>query len=552
MLHISTLLKHYKRPEIQEAMIKAAEDREIAVRYEEKFGKRPDVLTYPNDVLELAKHGATSFHVSEERWHNVMQLGTGMRRQELDALRKGWDLVLDIDCVLWNYSKLIAHLIVQELKEHGIRSVTAKFSGNKGFHIAVPFEAFPKEVHGQPLPLLFPEGVRRIALYLVEKIKPKLLLQINQRDSLANIAAQLGISQQDLSKTICGSCKKVLKEPKNRMEFICLSCGTQEEGAETEKFRICRQCSKIMEKIKTVQHVHCPYCKGITFQKELDLDSLLKVDTVLISSRHLYRMPYSLHEKSGLCSVPLDPDNILQFDRDSAKPEVVTVHFPFLSPPVIAGEATDLLLQAFDYLPIVSEEQNSSLKPSFLESEEETLQQAIPTEFFPPCIKTGFHGLPDGKKRFLFIVMNFLTSCGYDYNVIDVLLDEWNKRNPEPLREVILKGHIRYAQQHPKKILPPNCDNQGYYRDMGICKPDGICAKIKNPVQYAKRKAFLANRDKKNEEKEEKNIHREKLTEQQKEMRKQYREKVKQDTGQKNKVTAASFSDSSTSAADNH
>ncbi len=535
MLHISTLLKHYKRPEIQKAMLTVAEDREVALRYEETFGRRPDTLTYPNDILEAVKQGATSFHVSEERWYNVMQLSTGMRRQELDTLRKGWDLVLDIDCILWDYSKLIAHLIVRELKAHGIRSVTAKFSGNKGFHIAVPFEAFPQKVHGQPLPLLFPEGVRRIALYLVEKIKPKLLLHIKQHDSFENIAAQLGISQQDLSKTICGSCKKYLKEQKTKIEFVCLSCETQEEAVETEKvetekFRICRKCSKIMEKVETLQQIRCPYCKGITFQEELDLDSLLKVDTVLISSRHLYRMPYSLHEKSGLCSVPLDPDNILQFDRSMAKPEMVTVCFPFLSPPPITGEATDLLLQAFDYLPVVSEEQNPHLKHSFSESEEETLQQAIPADFFPPCMKAGLNGLSDGKKRFLFVVMNFLTSCGYGHDAIEVLLDEWNKKNPEQLREVLLKGHLRYAQQHPKKILPPNCDNQGYYKDMGICKPDGICAKIKNPVQYAKRKAFLANlQEQRKGEKEENKIIRDKLTEEQKEMRRQFREKVKGD-----------------------
>jgi len=28
-----------------------------------------------------------------------------------------------------------------------------------------------------------------------------------------------------------------------------------------------------------------------------------------------------------------------------------------------------------------------------------------------------------------------------------------------------------------------------YYKDMAICLPDNLCEKIKNPVQYAKRKA---------------------------------------------------------------
>lgn len=523
MLHLSTILKHYKRLDIQNAMVLASQDREVAVKFGDKgFGKRPEILLYPNDVLEFAKQGATSFHVSEERWSNVMQISTGMRKQELEALRKGWDLVIDIDCKIWNYSKLIAHLIVQELKVHGIGSVTAKFSGNKGFHIAVPFEAFPSEVHGQPLPLLFPEGVRRIALYLVEKIKPKLLQHIKQHDSFANIAVQLGISQQALSKTICGSCKKSIKEQKNKIEFVCLSCENKEEGTETEKFRVCQKCSKIMEKVETSLQVRCPFCKSAKINEELDLGPLLQVDTVLISSRHLYRMPYSLHEKSGLCSVPLDPEQILQFEREMAKPEIVSVQQAFLSSQnVVFGEATQLVLQAFDFFP---EQEKEGNEKKFSDFEEEVLQRAIPPEFFPPCMKLGLAGLRDGKKRFLFAAVNFLLSCGYDHATIDTLLEEWNKENPEPLREVLVKGQLRYVQQTKKKIMPPNCNNLAYYVDIGICKPDGLCAKIKNPVQYAKRKAFLANLGKKKEDNKGK---REQLTEEQREMRRKFRENRK-------------------------
>jgi len=71
MIDIGTVLRHYKRKEIQEAMVAAAKDREVAVRYGDKgYGKRPDTLSYPNDVIEFAKQRATSFHVSEEHWSN--------------------------------------------------------------------------------------------------------------------------------------------------------------------------------------------------------------------------------------------------------------------------------------------------------------------------------------------------------------------------------------------------------------------------------------------------------------------------------------------------
>src|SRR3989344_8172876 len=88
MIHISTSLSYYKRPDIQKAILRSANDREIAVRFGDNgFGKRPDVLQYPNDILEFAKQGATSFHVSEERWNNVQLLSPSLRKQELDTLR---------------------------------------------------------------------------------------------------------------------------------------------------------------------------------------------------------------------------------------------------------------------------------------------------------------------------------------------------------------------------------------------------------------------------------------------------------------------------------
>src|SRR3989338_4043386 len=533
MLHLSTLLKHYKRRDIQEAMVLASQDREVSVRFGDGgFGKRPDILSYPSDVLEFAKKGATSFHVSEERWRNVMQISTGMKKQELDDARKGWDFVLDIDCKLWDYSKLIGHLMVQELRLHGIKSITVKFSGNKGFHIAVPFEAFPKEVHGEPIHLLFPDGVRRIAEYLTVRIKPKLLEHIKVHDSLANVARDLGLTEDEFSKKICSNCKKSQKQEQDKVEFHCLHCENKEEGTSADKFKVCGTCGKIMEKLDVSSVVRCVYCKNTIFVEELDLGPLLQVDTVLISSRHLYRMPYSLHEKSGLCSIPLDPDAILQFDRSQAKPELVTVALPFLSAEdVIPGEATRLILEAFDALPDdhnAADEKEKIVKKFGTAFEEETLQTAIPADFFPPCMKLGLQGMKDGKKRFMFMLVNFLLSTGYDYAAIDAVLEEWNKRNPEPLREVLLKGQVRYAEQTRKKIMPPNCDNTGYYKDMQICQPDGLCGRIKNPVQYAKRRAFLANLQK--EESEEKGVKgmRTHLTDEQKEMRKKFREGKKE------------------------
>ena len=103
----STTLKYYKRKEIQEAIIASANDREIGIRFNQAFGKRPDVLTYPRDILELALRGMTSLHSSEERWHNPLELSSESSKKDLDQLRSGWDLVLDIDCAVFPLMKLL-------------------------------------------------------------------------------------------------------------------------------------------------------------------------------------------------------------------------------------------------------------------------------------------------------------------------------------------------------------------------------------------------------------------------------------------------------------
>ena len=112
----------------------------------------------------------------------------------------------------------------------------------------------------------------------------------------------------------------------------------------------------------------------------------------------------------------------------------------------------------------------------------------IPEQLFPPCIQKIKKGLEDGKKRAIFILINFLASCNWSYDDIEEYLVEWNKNNKESLREVYWKGQLRYARMHNKKILPPNCDNKMYYKDLQICCPDNVCTKTKNPVNYAVRK----------------------------------------------------------------
>ena len=101
----------------------------------------------------------------------------------------------------------------------------------------------------------------------------------------------------------------------------------------------------------------------------------------------------------------------------------------------------------------------------------------------------------------MFILVNFLSSLGWGYEQIEQKLEEWNKKNPEPLREVLIKGQTRYHKQQKKKVLPPNCANSMYYKDFRVCVPDNLCQKIKNPVNYSRIKIRYLEKEKKTSKK---------------------------------------------------
>ena len=161
--------------EIQEIIARESEKKEVGVFIEKikSFGKRPDSIVYPSDVLEFAKKGATSFHFSEELWENPLALMQGVSKKNIDSLRIGWDLIIDIDAP-FEFSKICAFVIANAMEYHGIKNYSIKFSGNKGFHIGVPFESFPSSVNGVKIKDLFPEGAVRIANYLKEFMKKNL------------------------------------------------------------------------------------------------------------------------------------------------------------------------------------------------------------------------------------------------------------------------------------------------------------------------------------------------------------------------------------------
>jgi DNA primase catalytic subunit len=516
MLDLGACLRHYKRPEIQRAMVDAARNREVSVRYlDEGFGKRPDALLNYSDVLEHVKKNASSFHCSEEHWSNPLQISTGMKKDDLDKLRKGWDLVLDIDCPYWELSKITTWLFIEALKSHGIKSISLKFSGNKGFHIGVPFKAFPSKVPGKDVLTkdYFPDGPRRIAQYLLYYVE-KHLIRVEGNNEVV-FGNKIRLSLEEL--------QKLTGKHMQELTYKVVKKGSHEvrvkEVVKQKKFHYPCTCGHFEIKDDYLDFINCSRCKSIvrpmTEKAKMETDTsrrfnasgLIAVDTVLIAPRHLYRMIYSLHEKSGLVSIPVAIDRVLDFKKSEAMPASLKVsNLMFLDDShTVQGEAEHLLKEAFDFNPAINvEEDENKIKKAFSSFSEE-IQTKIPEELFPPCIKTMLLGMKDGKKRAVFMLINFLSSVGWNHDEIKERLMEWNKLNPEPLRENVIVTHVRYHKDQKKNILAPNCperDNnipiahqQNHYTDLQVCHPVSLCSRIKNPVQYAKKRAWLVNQE---------------------------------------------------------
>jgi len=422
----SEIIKYYSKPGMAKEITRLASSRETIAQFGLNIvGKRPDMINMPGDVTRLARQGATSFHTSEEIWDDPLRLSSDCTRMEMDALRAGWDFIIDIDSPNVKYGKITAKLILQAFEYHGLKNASLKYSGNKGFHIGVPFKALPKSIRGDAIETLFPEAPRIIAEYIKEFVRHHLSAAIlEQIGDLDKIVKDTGLSRSEL-----------LVIGKNGWEFD-------------------------------------PY-------------KIIELDAILLAPRHLFRMPYSLHEKSWLASVVLSLEELDSFEMELAKPEDVVVRDWFLNPDrVEEGEATQLVVQAFDFQKKVEKEEDNVVRKIEFKGD-------VDESAFPPCVKHILQGLEEGRKRALFVLANFFKCLNWSWEKIKFQIEEWNKKNKPALKAGYVKSQLSWHRAHGKKVPPPNCDNAGYYKDIGVCRPNSLCRDAKNPLSFVARRVRI-------------------------------------------------------------
>ena len=512
---------YYSQPKVQETLLAFSAGREVVPRYFEGFGKRPDMLQYPADIMGLVNKGATSFHASEEIWRDPLAINSDMSVVELNSLRTSWDLLIDVDSPFFDWSTIVAQLLLDALEAHGIKQYGLKYSGSKGWHIIVSGTAFPETFEGMTMQSGFPEWPRAICKYLMHSIRNEYNRRVTEfMPSVEVIQQRTNKTKEELVQAPCPECG--LPSEKGLLtHYHCEDCGsemTRPNVKRNGKELRCINCPGNLKVLRTEEYFFCPACKthsytsrgsseggkvtytkesqqrerqfSAAFSEQVSGEVIGGSDLVLVAPRHLFRMPYSLHEKTALASVVLTKEEMVSFTPRDANPLKIEIrkYLPITKP----GEATRLLTEALIWKRALDTQDAKTTQKSYSgKSFEESELKGVSEDMFPPAIKKLLNGVQDGKKRGLFIIITFLRSCGFAPDYIGIKVHEWNTKNQPPLKESYIKGQLEWHFRQKKKILPPNYDNGAFYKDLGLISGK---QNVKNPlveVGRALRKAKL-------------------------------------------------------------
>ncbi|PIN93747.1 hypothetical protein COU54_01810 [Candidatus Pacearchaeota archaeon CG10_big_fil_rev_8_21_14_0_10_31_24] len=509
---------YYSNPKIQQVLLEFSANREVVPSYlMQSFGKRPDIIQYPSDITGLVMKGATSFHGSEEIWEDPLKLSSELSQDEVNNLRKSWDLLIDIDSKYLDYSKMATKLILEALEVHGIKNYGIKFSGSRGFHIIVSGKAFPDEYEGNKMKEMFPEWPRAISEYIIAFIRPKYNELVGKQEiDFKALEERTKLSKKDITEVICPQCNR----PSNQGQIITLKCPDCKNFIQRKNMVVTKRklrcvnegCFGLLEVSKSEPYYYCEYCKisnmnpsqrdesktivyakdfkqadnqGDSFMVGIAGNKLAGLDTVLVSPRHLFRMPYSLHEKTALCSRVLFKEELENFSPKMADPLSSPIR-KFL-PDNKSGEGTRLLDSALSWKKKHQSEEEVFEKKKYVKKDFDVNLEGINENMFPQSIKILLKGLQDGKKRGLFVLITFLKSLNYSYEYVNLEVREWNKRNEHPLKEGYIKSQVDWHFKQKRKILPPNYDNENFYKDLGLIKDK---PKAKNPLVEVMRNLY--------------------------------------------------------------
>ncbi len=306
------------------------------------------------------------------------------------------------------------------------------------------------------------------------------------------------------------SFSKIAKEPlTNRFPIEELNLGKEILNSRWKnqyaQNKILRRNQNFIEKLKPSKEILKLINGDSTFLKVIDIkkikskkdyvyDVSVEEDENFVGGNCIL-LHNSLHEKTSLSSVVIDKSQIKNFKPSDANP--LRIQIKNFYPQTKENEAQELLLQAIDWGRAKKQEQEQGKQITSQQKRKfkDVVIKNLSEELYPPCILEILKGVKkDGRKRALFILINFFKSLKLSVEELEEKIEEWNKKNYKPLKEGYIRSQLSWHKKQ-KPMLPPNCDKP-HYKALGICLPDNFCRLIKNPVNYTIKKSFVLKKQK--------------------------------------------------------
>ncbi|OYT35113.1 MAG: hypothetical protein B6U87_00860 [Candidatus Aenigmarchaeota archaeon ex4484_52] len=494
---------YYLKKDILISLFENSRNKEIVpVFYSSKYGKRPNYAQYRGDIINWIKQGASSFHISVENWKNPFAISSNVF--EMNKNRISWDIIFDIDADKGiEFAKIAAILLIDEIKKHKIKNIYAKFSGNRGFHIGLSHKTMPEYIGEKKTKLMYPELLVKTAHYLKEQIREKLKEQF---EKLLNSNVENPYDYVDIEEN--WSYRHLFRMPYSLNEKTYLA------GIilDIDKIKFFRKTDANPENVREIKEFLTKgdvcECKNLLMRAKDSFD-FLKEKQIKRNAKQFYFEKQKLQDElknnleAKIKKLPVEKrkeyrDAIMDYGKiifqkktkkiqiQSREKKINLVYKIFIGEIPGIKETKHILENKkiiFLFIP-------NELKEKIKSSKYYNTKLKININNFPPCIKTMLEGLEDGKKRAVFILINFLSCCVWEKEKIKQLLLEWNEKNKEPLKKNYILSQLNYAKTGDETIPPPDCNKPGYYKDMGVCNKDDFCLKrnITNPISYAKLK----------------------------------------------------------------
>ncbi len=167
-------MPYYWNPDILQALAYQCHDREVWLKAGKASSPRPRKVNSPDQLSSLITNfqhiDPISIFASIETFTDPLRLGAA--DQPTEKLRIGWDFVIDLDAEKVDKAKVTATAICEVLETFGL-SAKAKFSGNRGFHVIIPGQAFDNFRSKEEFLAAYPQVPFSISRFIEASLRPE-------------------------------------------------------------------------------------------------------------------------------------------------------------------------------------------------------------------------------------------------------------------------------------------------------------------------------------------------------------------------------------------